>query len=226
MNGRQLVLVRHGETQWSRTGRHTGRTDVALTELGQRQADALGSMLRGRPFAAALVSPLQRATETLRRASLDVARVRVLEELVEWDYGDYEGLRTEEIRRSVPDWTIWTAPVPGGESAADVGRRADLAIGRALDESGDVAIFAHGHLLRVLTARWLAPFRADNTVSRGRAGGHRPECDPQPSGYQRARHRRPRPARLDGHLQPARPLGARGHRRWLLPRRARPRPPG
>ena len=146
MNGRQLVLVRHGETQWSRTGRHTGRTDVPLTELGQRQANALGSMLRGRPFAAVLVSPLQRATETLRRASLDVARVRVLQELVEWDYGDYEGLTTEEIRRSVPDWTIWTAPVPGGESAADVGRRADLAIGRALDESGDVAIFAHGHL--------------------------------------------------------------------------------
>jgi len=105
MNGRQLVLVRHGETQWSCTGRHTGRTDVALTELGQRQADALGLMLRGRSFAAVLVSPLQRATETLRRASLDAARVRVLQELVEWDYGDYEGLTTEEIRRSVPDWT-------------------------------------------------------------------------------------------------------------------------
>ena len=155
MNGRQLVLVRHGETQWSRSGRHTGRTDVALTELGQRQADALGLMLRGRSFAAVLVSPLQRATETLRRASLDAARVRVLEELVEWDYGDYEGLTTEEIRRSVPDWTIWTAPVPGGESAADVGRRADRVIARALDESDDVAIFSHGHLLRVLTARWL-----------------------------------------------------------------------
>jgi len=155
MNGRQLVLVRHGETQWSRTGRHTGRTDVALTELGKRQADALGPMLRGRPFAAVLVSPLQRATETLRRASLNVERVRVLEELVEWDYGDYEGLTTEEIRSSVPDWTIWTAPVPGGESAADVGRRADLVISTALDERGDVAIFAHGHLLRVLTARWL-----------------------------------------------------------------------
>ena len=155
MNGRQLVLVRHGETQWSCTGRHTGRTDVALTELGQRQADALGLMLRGRSFAAVLVSPLQRATETLRRASLDAARVRVLDELVEWDYGDYEGLTTEEIRRSVPDWTIWTAPVPGGESAADVGRRADRVIARALDESDDVAIFSHGHLLRVLTARWL-----------------------------------------------------------------------
>jgi len=155
MNARQLVLVRHGETQWSRAGRHTGRTDIALTELGQRQADTLGSMLRGRPFAAVLVSPLQRATETLRRANLDVARVRVLEELVEWDYGDYEGLTSEEIRRSVPDWTIWTAPVPGGESAADVGRRADLVISKALDERGDVAIFAHGHVLRVLTARWL-----------------------------------------------------------------------
>lgn len=155
VDGRQLVLVRHGETQWSRTGRHTGRTDVALTELGQRQGDALGSMLRGRPFAAVLVSPLQRAAETLSRTSVDVARVRVRAELVEWDYGDYEGLTTEEIRRSVPEWTIWTAPVPGGESAADVGRRADLAIATALDEGGDVAIFAHGHLLRALTARWL-----------------------------------------------------------------------
>ena len=155
MSERQIVLVRHGETEWSRTGRHTGRTDVALTELGQRQADALGLMLRGRPLAAVLVSPLQRATETLRRARLDVAHVRVLEELVEWDYGDYEGRTTAEIRRSVPDWTIWTTPVPGGETAAEVGRRADLAIGKALDEGHDVAIFAHGHLLRVLTARWL-----------------------------------------------------------------------
>ena len=155
MSGRQLVLVRHGETQWSRTGRHTGRTDVALTVLGQRQAEAIGSMLRGRSFAAALVSPLQRATETFRRADVDAGRVRVLEDLVEWDYGDYEGLTTEEIRRSVPDWTIWTAPVPGGESAAEVGRRADLAIRRALEENGDVAIFAHGHLLRALTTRWL-----------------------------------------------------------------------
>lgn len=154
-DGRQLVLVRHGETQWSRTGRHTGRTDVALTERGRRQADALGSMLRGRQFAAVLVSPLQRAAQTLSLTRLDAARVRVLAELVEWDYGDYEGLTTEEIRRSVPDWTIWTAPVPGGESAADVGRRADLAIATALDEGGDVAIFAHGHLLRALTARWL-----------------------------------------------------------------------
>jgi probable phosphoglycerate mutase len=78
-----------------------------------------------------------------------------VKELVEWDYGDYEGLTTEQIRRGVPDWTIWTAPVPGGESAADVGRRADLAIRMALDEGGDVAIFSHGHLLRALTARWL-----------------------------------------------------------------------
>ena len=155
MSGRQLVLVRHGETEWSRTGRHTGRTDIALTELGQRQADALGLMLRGVRFATVLVSPLQRATETLGRASVNAARVRVLEELVEWDYGDYEGRTTAEIRRSVPDWTIWTAPVPGGESAAEVGRRADFAIATALDEGGNVAIFAHGHLLRALTARWL-----------------------------------------------------------------------
>lgn len=155
MSGRQLVLVRHGETQWSRTGRHTGRTDIPLTALGHSQADALGLILRDRSFAAVLASPLQRATETLGRASINAARVGVLEELVEWDYGDYEGLTTEQIRRSVPDWTIWTAPVPGGESAAEVGRRADFAIATALDEDGDVAIFAHGHLLRALTARWL-----------------------------------------------------------------------
>ncbi len=155
MSGRQLVLVRHGETQWSRAGRHTGRTDVGLTELGQRQADALGLMLRGRSFAAVLVSPLQRAAETLRRSRIEVARVQVLPELVEWDYGDYEGLTTEQIRRSVPEWTIWTAPVPHGESAAEVGRRADFTLATALHEDGDVAIFAHGHLLRALTARWL-----------------------------------------------------------------------
>lgn len=118
-----IVLVRHGETQWSRAGRHTGRTDVGLTEFGQRQLDTLGLMLRGRSFAAALVSPLQRATETLRRSRIEVARVQVLPELVEWDYGDYEGLTTEEIRRNVPDWTIWTVPVPGGDRRGKVSDR-------------------------------------------------------------------------------------------------------
>lgn len=154
-SGRQIVLVRHGETQWSRTGRHTGRTDVGLTEWGQHQAETLGLMLGDRSFAAVLVSPLQRATETLRLSRIEVARSQVLPELVEWDYGDYEGLTTEEIRRSAPGWTIWTAPVPGGESAAAVERRADFVIATAVDEDGDVAIFAHGHLLRALTARWL-----------------------------------------------------------------------
>lgn len=155
MSGQQLILVRHGETEWSRTGRHTGRTDIPLTELGQRQADALGAMLRGRRLARALVSPLRRASETFRRSRVDVTSVVELTDLVEWDYGDYEGLTTPEIRRHTPGWTVWTAPVPGGETPAEVGRRADLAIASALTADGDVAIFAHGHLLRVLAARWL-----------------------------------------------------------------------
>jgi broad specificity phosphatase PhoE len=157
MSGRKLVLVRHGETEWSRTGRHTGRTDIALTELGESQAEAVGAMLGGREFAGALVSPLRRAAETYRRSGLDVGGVQVLDDLVEWDYGEYEGLTTTEIRQRAPGWTLWAGPIPGGESPDDVGRRADRAIDAALaiDGNGDVAVFAHGHLLRVLAARWL-----------------------------------------------------------------------
>ena len=154
MRGPEVVLVRHGETLWSRDGKHTGRTDILLTDEGRRQSERVGGTLRGRRFALVLTSPLQRAAETCRLAGLgDVAVFR--DELMEWDYGDYEGRTTPEIRTEVPGWSLWRDGVPGGETAADVGRRVDgvLAELRALD--GDVAVFAHGHVLRVLAARWL-----------------------------------------------------------------------
>jgi len=154
MHGPEVVLVRHGETLWSRDGKHTGRTDIQLTETGRRQSERVGDTLRGRRFALVLASPLQRAAETCRLAGLgDVAVFR--KELMEWDYGSYEGLTTPEIRAEVPGWSLWRDGVPEGENAADVGRRVDrvLADVRAVD--GDVALFAHGHLLRVLAARWL-----------------------------------------------------------------------
>ena len=154
MRGPEVVLVRHGETLWSRDGKHTGRTDILLTDEGRRQSERVGGTLRGRRFPLVLTSPLQRAAETCRLAGLgDVAVFR--DELMEWDYGDYEGRTTPEIRTEVPGWSLWRDGVPGGETAADVGRRVDgvLAELRALD--GDVAVFAHGHVLRVLAARWL-----------------------------------------------------------------------
>jgi broad specificity phosphatase PhoE len=150
----EIVLVRHGETEWSRDGRHTGRTDIALTEAGRRQAERVGAALRGRTFAVVLTSPLVRAAETSRLAGFgDVAHVH--DELMEWDYGEYEGRRTVEIRKERPGWSLWRDSAPGGETAADVGARVDRIIEelRALD--GDALLFAHGHVLRVLAACWL-----------------------------------------------------------------------
>ena len=150
----EVILVRHGETEWSRAGRHTGRTDVPLTDAGREQGVALGAALLGRAFVLVLTSPLSRAAETCRLAGLgDVARERV--DLQEWDYGAYEGRTTPEIREERTDWTLWRDGVPGGETAADVGERADLVIAELRAAGGDAAVFAHGHLLRVLTARWL-----------------------------------------------------------------------
>jgi broad specificity phosphatase PhoE len=154
MHGPEVVLVRHGETLWSRDGKHTGRTDIQLTEEGRRQSERVGDTLRERRFALVLASPLQRAAETCRLAGLgDVAVFR--EELMEWDYGAYEGLTTPEIRAEVPGWSLWRDGVPEGENAADVGRRVDRVIADVRAVEGDVALFAHGHLLRVLAARWL-----------------------------------------------------------------------
>jgi probable phosphoglycerate mutase len=148
-----MWLVRHGDTEWSRTGRHTGRTDIALEEMGRQQAAAVGAGLAGREFERVLVSPLQRARDTCTLAGF--ADAEETPDLLEWDYGDFEGLTTDEIRVERPGWSLFTDGVPGGESAADVGRRADRVIELARSTPGDTLCVAHGHVLRVLTARWL-----------------------------------------------------------------------
>jgi probable phosphoglycerate mutase len=150
----EVWLVRHAETEWSRSGRHTGRTDVPLTDGGRERARQLGARLRGRTFALVLVSPLDRARETARLAGLgDCAQVR--DDLLEWDYGDYEGITTKDIRKQRPGWYLWKDGVPGGETADEVGARCDRVIEEILGTDGDVAIFAHGHMLRALGARWV-----------------------------------------------------------------------
>ena len=157
----EVVLVRHGETEWSAALRHTGRTDVPLTEAGEREARAVGEALRGREFALVLSSPLRRALDTARLAGFE-PQLRAA--LAEWDYGDYEGLTTAQIRESVPDWTIWRYGAPAGESPAQVGERADRMLAEISGAGGDVLVFAHGHLLRVLGARWLGLEPADGRL--------------------------------------------------------------
>jgi broad specificity phosphatase PhoE len=151
---REIVLVRHGETEWAREERHTGRTDVPLTGEGRREAEVLGRRLVGYTFALVLTSPLRRAVDTCRLAGLDAA-ADVRQDLAEWDYGRYEGRTTPEIRVEAPGWSLWRDGCPGGETAADVGRRADRLIAELRPLAGDAAVFAHGHLLRVLAARWV-----------------------------------------------------------------------
>jgi broad specificity phosphatase PhoE len=150
----ELWLIRHGETEWARLGRHTGRTDVPLTETGRDQARVLGRRLVGHRFDLVLTSPLSRASETAALAGFGAGAV-VDPDLREWDYGIFEGRLTSEIRADVPGWSIWTGPWPEGETAAQVGARADRVLERARAIDGDVLVFAHGHLLRVLAARWL-----------------------------------------------------------------------
>ena len=150
--GRVVVLVRHGETQWARSGQYTSRTDLELTAVGRRQAEALGSALSARRFALVLTSPMRRAAETARLAGV---AAEVAPELAEWDYGDYEGRTTADVRTEVPGWTVWSHPSPGGETPAEVGPRVDRLLERVRAVDGDVALFSHGHLLRVLAARWL-----------------------------------------------------------------------
>ena len=148
-----IVLVRHGQTEWSASGKHTSTTDVPLTEAGRAAARRLGERLRDRTFALVLASPRARARDTASAAG--VADALVDADLAEWDYGGYEGLTTPEIRVDRPGWLLWDDGVPGGETAAQVGARVDRVIERALGAAGDVALFAHGHILRVLGARWL-----------------------------------------------------------------------
>ena len=150
----RLWLVRHGETEWARLGRHTGLTDVPLTAAGVRQAIALKDRLAGRSFGLVLSSPLSRAFETARLAGFG-NQVIVDDDLHEWDYGADEGLTSAEIRRDRPDWSIWRDGVRGGESIDAMALRADRVISRARASDGDSLCFAHGHLLRVLAARWI-----------------------------------------------------------------------
>ena len=161
-----LVLVRHGETEWSRAHRHTSSTDLALTPTGDRQARALAPALAGRPFAAVLSSPRQRATRTAELAGLTVTAVD--HDLAEWNYGQYEGLTTDEIRRTRPDWLLWTDGCPDGESPAQIGARIDrvLARVRPLLTGADVALVGHGHALRVVAARWIGLPPSDGRLLR------------------------------------------------------------
>jgi broad specificity phosphatase PhoE len=157
----EVVLVRHGETEWSRDLKHTGHTDVPLTELGERQARTVGEALSGRSFASVLSSPLRRAADTARLAGFEP---ELRDDLAEWDYGDYEGRRTVEIREEVPDWTIWRYGAPGGESVEQAGARADRVVEELRRHEGDVLVFGHGHFLRVLTARWLGLAPSDGRL--------------------------------------------------------------
>ena len=150
----ELLLARHGETEWSLNGRHTGTTDVPLTENGRRRASNLAPRLEGRSFALVLTSPMQRAIATCKLAGLG-ERAQVRDDLHEWDYGDYEGTTTAQIRERNPDWSLWRDGCPNGEAAADVGARADHLIAEARAADGDVIFFAHGHVLRVVGARWV-----------------------------------------------------------------------
>lgn len=150
----RLVLVRHGETAWSAVGRHTGRTDIPLTETGEAQARAARGLLEGAPIVAVATSPLVRARTTCEL--LDVGPAAEPDpDLMEWDYGAYEGRTTADIRTEVPDWTVWTHPCPDGETAAQVAERVDRVIARVRARDGLSLVVAHGHVLRVLTARWL-----------------------------------------------------------------------
>jgi broad specificity phosphatase PhoE len=165
----EIVLVRHGETEWSAVGKHTGRTDLPLVEAGRKRAGALADELAGRSFALVLCSPLRRARETCELAGFGGPAV-VDEDLREWDYGEYEGLTTPEIRERRPDWWLWTDGCPGGESPAQMAVRADRVLARLRAADGDAIAFAHGHILRVLAARWVGQgpeFGAHLTLAAG-----------------------------------------------------------
>ena len=150
----QLWLVRHGETEWSISGQHTGRTNLPLTHKGEQNALEIGRYLKGRSFAVVLTSPLLRARETCRLAGFG-EKAEADSNLQEWDYGDYEGRTTDEIRKVRPGWSLWKDGVPGGESLEVVAARAQAVIDDVAGSAGDVLLFAHGHILRVLSCCWL-----------------------------------------------------------------------
>lgn len=151
----EIWLIRHGETEWSLSGRHTGRTDIPLTDHGRRQAAALRPVLARQPFDQVLCSPLGRARDTCALAGL-ATQARPEPRLLEWDYGIYEGLTTADIRQQTPDWSVWNSPMPQGEDLAAVQQRARDLIADLLSMPGRTALFAHAHILRVLAACWIA----------------------------------------------------------------------
>ncbi len=155
--------MRHGETEWTLTGQHTGHTDIPLTERGRDEARALCAELSHQAFAAVFSSPLSRALETCRLSCLG-EQCEAAEDLMEWDYGEYEGLTTAEIRGHKPKWSLWLDAAPGGESAADVGARVDRIVKEIRTLEGNVAVFGHGHSLRVLAARWVGLSPADGRL--------------------------------------------------------------
>jgi len=148
-----LFVIRHGATEWSKNGRHTGITDLPLLPEGEDQARATAKLVAGHEFSLVLTSPLQRARHTCELVGLG-EQAEIDDDLRELDYGSYEGITTAKIRETVPDWTVWTHPCPGGETLEQAAVRVDRVIDRARSASGDVAVFAHGHILRILTARW------------------------------------------------------------------------
>ena len=149
-----IYVVRHGETEWSLTGRHTGRTDVPLTRAGEGQAAGLRKYLAGIEFSWVASSPLARAVGTCKLAGFDTPEL--IDDLMEWDYGDYEGMTLSQIHQSMPDWNLWVDGAPGGEGVADLDKRADRMLELLQGKQGNVLVFSHGHFLRVLAARWLA----------------------------------------------------------------------
>jgi probable phosphoglycerate mutase len=159
--GHELVVVRHGETEWSRSGQHTGRTDLPLLQEGEERAQMLHPVLATRRFALVLTSPLERARRTAELAGFPDAEPD--DDLLEWDYGIYEGTRTTDVRQQQPGWSIWETTVEDGEQPEQVGERTDRVIARARAADGDVLAFAHAHVLRILSARWL-----DLPAGRGR----------------------------------------------------------
>ena len=150
----EVFLFRHGQTEWSKNGRHTGsRTDLPLLDEGRRQAEELSGIVQAHTFARVFSSPLQRALDTCRLAGLG-ERAELRDELLEWDYGEYEGITTPDIREANPGWNLWRDGCPGGESADDVGARVDKVIDELRATEEEAALFAHGHVLRILAARW------------------------------------------------------------------------
>jgi broad specificity phosphatase PhoE len=159
----RIYLARHGETEWSLTGKHTGRSDIPLTSRGEANACQLAQRLARLSFAQVFTSPLSRARRTCELAGFQAQAV-VDPELVEWDYGEYEGRRTADIRLERPDWYLFRDGCPGGETLNAIGERADRVIGRLRPALGDVLLFSHGHFLRILTARWLGLPAADGRL--------------------------------------------------------------